>query len=385
MSTDSKPLVLITSHVVFTKGNPIFGPCHAISGHLKNKQIDHVLIQHPLYYDNPTVIEKTLDGVHSSEASPIPRVRRLSFLQFPIDVLITFLTLQTLPRITLLVAIDPLNAITGILLKWFGKVDTLIFYTADYAPNRFSNLMLNGVYHLVDRISCRFADYVWNVSSRITHIRSKQGLTDKKNRFVPNAPLVANMLKHRKKTRIPHSMVLIANFTPAIDYEAIILAAKKLLSTYPDIHISFIGSGVKEEAIKQMAIDEGLEKNVIFHGFQNHEDAMDIIASHEIGLAVYDNKWSWTPYGDSLKAREYLGLGLPVIISDHISTASDIATAQAGFAIPVTPDTLAKALDSVFADKQKLDTMTNNALKLAEDFDLTAIFDRELLVHLTKS
>jgi len=169
-----------------------------------------------------------------------------------------------------------------------------------------------------------------------------------------------------------------ANFTPAIEYELIVEAIAELKKKYSDIFISFIGSGPKEEAIRKQVAKEHLETNVIFHGFKTHEEAMKIVAVHQIGLALYANQFSWTEFGDSLKAREYLALGLPVLINDHISTTDDITKYNAGIAFKLTKKKLVQIIDTIFSDSKIYSKLSSNATKMAKENDLKILLDLHL-------
>lgn len=371
------PHIVIVSHVVFSGTNEVYGPAHAISQYLDMKKINHSFIKHSLYNKYRSRIETKKHSRAQVRNSILPRNGIFSYFQYLWELMTTLHYVISNKKIDVLIAVDPLNAFAGIIGKKIGRIHTLIFYTADYAFLRFSNPILNSVYHLLDKVSYTFSDYVWNVSSRITSIRSQQGLPHDKNRFIPNAPILKT-ISVKKSSKIKHSLVLIANFTPAIKYDVLIYAIKKLSKTFPDIHLSFIGSGQREKAIMKLVKKNKLLKNVTFHGFQSHDKAIDILSQHEIGLALYDKKWPWTEFGDSLKAREYLALGLPVIINDHISTADDIRKFHAGYSIKVTETNLVKCITQLFSDTTALQKMQSNALRAARHYDLEKILNKEL-------
>lgn len=369
------PRVIISSHAVFVGDKDVFGPGHAISNVLSNARVPHVYIRHSLYGGNPTLIEtvtgKKRSVIHKTIRWPGP-LRYVSEMGSVISFL--FGT----PRVRIFIGIDPLNAMAGLLGKLSGRVDTVIFYTADYAFNRFENPVLNTVYHALDRVAIRFSDKVWNVSSRITEIRKGQGVPPHKNVFVPNSPSLTFMNTFASRVKRKKSMVLIANFTPAIDYVLIVRAVAKLKEKHPSIHVSFIGTGAREDEIKELVAQNKLGKNVTFHGFQNHDDAMRILSKHEIGLALYAKQWAWTEFGDSMKAREYLALGLPVIITNDVSTADDIRDYEAGYSINLSEQEFTEALDTLLSDRRLYERMRNNAIKLAGKFDFETILTEQL-------
>ena len=282
-------------------------------------------------------------------------------------------------NVDIFIGANPLNALSGILAKKMGKVNSVIFYTADYANNRFANKLLNNLYHALDRFVIKNADYVWNVSSRIREVRKKQGVDDNMNIFVPNAPINKFITKFRNKKRRRRGLVLMANFTPAINYDLIVDVVADLKKKYPDISLSFIGTGVKENHIKKLVAKLGLSKNVFFLGLMKHEDALIEIGKNSIGLAPYVSEWPWTAFGDSLKAREYAALGLPIIMNKGISTGDDIEKYKAGFVIKLNKKNLTGVLNKLLSDNKLYNLMKNNTFKMAREVDLEKILNKYLL------
>ncbi len=370
------PRVIISSHAVFVGDKDVFGPGHAISNVLAEASVSHTYIRHSLYGGNPTLVETVARDGRSASRWNIQFPGPLRYI-YEIGSVVSFLF--GVPRVRVFIGINPLNAVAGLLGKLFGRVDVVIFYTADYAYNRFENPLLNTMYHALDRIAIRFSDNVWNVSSRITGIRRQQGVPDRRNIFVPNSPSLPLIKRFASKTQKKKSLVLIANFTPAIDYVLIVRAVAKLKIKHPSIHVSFIGTGERENEVKDLVVKHKIRGSVTFHGFQNHDDAMKIIAQHEIGLALYAKQWAWTEFGDSMKAREYLALGLPVIITNDVSTADDIRDYDAGYSINLSEHEFTDALDSLLTDRRLYERMKKNAITLSQRFDFETILSEHLL------
>ncbi len=368
--------LIITSHVVYVGKQDVFGPGHAVSNYLKKNQMPHIYLRHSLMDLRPSEIIKVKNTKDTRELLKLPGFR-IGLLRYPVEMYYSYRFYKRYkPQIC--IAIDPVNAFSAILARKSGFIKTVIFYTADYAIKRFENPVLNLIYHSLDKFGIRNADLVWNVSSRIQKRRLKQGVKPSRNLLIPNTPLVGLFSHKEVKNKIKHSMVLMANFTPAIDYPKIISVISELRSKFKDIHIAFIGKGGMEEEVREMVKTLDLEKNVTFHGFMQHDDALKTAAAYEIGLAPYANIQSWTEFGDSLKAREYMALGLPVIITNNVSTSDDIVKYNAGFSISMNKKELKESLEKLISDKKLYESMRKNALKLAEDYDLEKILDKEL-------
>jgi glycosyltransferase involved in cell wall biosynthesis len=369
-----KENVVISSHAVFVGDRDVFGPGHAVSGYLNFKKIPHLYIKHSLYDSRPSIVEKN---------NKIEATLKLSgilpgFFRLPLEVISVLLFLRN-RKVKVFIAIDPINALAAIIGKKLGRINTTIFYTADYARNRFSNRFMNFIYHTLDKFAVKNSDVVWNVSTRIKEVRKRQGLEDEKNILVPNSPLVKDIKQHKKVNQIKRSMVLMANFTHAIDHGALINAVFNLKKKYKDVLLVFIGSGELENDVKAMTRKKNLEENILFLGYLDHDVALDNAAKYSVGLAPYAKSKPWTEFGDSLKAREYMALGLPVIISDTVSTGDDIRSNKAGYSIKMNASNLYKSLDVLFSSEENFQRMKINALRLADQYDLEKILDKELL------
>ena len=368
--------IVISSHVVYIGDKDVFGPATAVSEYLKVNKISHTYIRHSLYQSKPSEVLSFSSKKQHKSTFRLPGLLP-GPLRFPFET-ISVINYLTKNKTDLFIAADPVNAFGAILGKKFGLVKVVVFYTADYAVKRFENKIFNNIYHSLDRYAVKNADYVWNVSSRIRQVRNGLHVPEERNILVPNTPLVKQFTKFRTKKQIPNSLILMANFTVAIDYKTILQTVKDLKKKYRNIVIGFIGKGDLEDQVRALVKQYKIEDNIQFLGFMDHDNALQTAAKYKIGLAPYANLWSWTEFGDSLKAREYLALGLPVIISDNVSTADDIVTYKAGFSISMSKANLYKAIDRLLGNSDQYTTMKKNALKLARDFDLEQILDEQL-------
>lgn len=129
-------------------------------------------------------------------------------------------------------------------------------------------------------------------------------------------------------------------------------------------------------------LDNHLEDNIVFLGWKDHDEVLDILVKSFIGFALYTKNISWNKYGDSMKAREYVACGLPVIISDIPSNADDIKEYSAGLVVGDLSKAEIERVES-FIEKCIIDIdfyrhMRNNAIRLGRDFDKDKILS-ELL------
>lgn len=378
-------MFFIASHAVFDKkGNPMHGTGSEIATFLENRKISYFFIKHPLCVGQNTLVEKYLGGRKKSNRYGS---RSLPFLLTRVqDQLITFyLLLKTKEKPLVFIGIDPFNGFSAVVAKWLGLIKYAVFYTADYAHRRFENVFMNSIYHWFDRFCIKHADQVWNVSTRIVKQRRKQGVLESKNIFVPNTP------EFRKTKRTPlsklnkHDIVIVSNLTSSLNYDEIFGSVKKLSKKFQDLRLLIIGEGESEGKLKNVVEDLKISDRVMFLGRRPHEEVLDILSKSAVGLAIYTKDNTWTEFGDSMKVREYLACGLPVVMNEIVSTADDMVKENAGFVLRDRKGknkhknkTLYKAIDKIFSDDSLYVQMRKNAIRLAKKYDFTNVIEKAL-------
>ncbi len=369
-------MILITTHAVFAeKGVPRHGTGTALGNYFKNQKADYVFMRHALYGEAKSQVEYFHKGkIITSNLGFSGLLLPLRLIQ---DQLINFFfILKYRKKINLYIGIDPLNAFAGIVAKKLKIIDKVIFYTADYAHRRFANEFVNSFYHMLDRFVARNADQVWNVSSRILKERIQQGLDPKKLYLVPNTP------EFSKTKRLPltkinkHDLVIVSNITNAINYMLLIRAVKNLKEKYSDIRLIIIGSGNYQKFLEKEVARLKLKNTIVFKGSKSHEEVLYILSKCAIGVAIYTRNNPWTEFGDSLKVREYLACGLPVIMNNVAATTDDVKKYKAGIILDEKGGGFAKAVDELFSSQRKYAFYRKNAVKLAKKYDFTKVVDQ---------
>jgi glycosyltransferase involved in cell wall biosynthesis len=271
--------------------------------------------------------------------------------------------------------IDPLNALYGyIIKKILFRNYKIVFYTADYAKNRFSNWIINTLYHAIDRFMGNHADQVWNVSTRIYDVRKQQGVLDEKNYFVPNAPVfIPNSITHKK-----NGLLVIGTSFKLLNFTLMIDGITRLREHGAPFRLHIVGTfDFPEDMYKKITY---LEKQgtVVLHGYVPHESLPQIVEQCAVGLALYTSNEPWTYYGDSMKTREYLSWGLPVIATDTTSTSEDIRNNNCGKIIKPTVEEFVSAVSGL-TRVQDYKKFQKNAIMTAKKYSYDVMVKKPLL------
>lgn len=367
---------IVVTHAVLSDTRDVAGPAHNIVSYLDKKGQDYLFIRHSLFKGDKTL-------VHIKKNGKSKELEVESYVGFGELINRLHEGIQTVRIVnkymgnekTVFIGIDPLNSLWGLFLKLTRKTSNLISFTVDYSPIRFENSILNSVYHFIDKITLKYSDQAWVVSSRIFDLRITQGKDANKLFLVPNAPAVREIKKLINKDPNPYNLITVGTISKALDFSMIIEALSSLVKKYPMLKLTIIGQGDGMDDLIASIEDKKLTKNVILAGLKTHKEVFEILSEQGIGIAIYTDNASWSYYSDSMKARDYLALGLPVIISGNIGTAAEIKSNNAGINVRKDKKDLASAIEKLISDKDLYKKLRENALKMSEETDIEKTLD----------
>ncbi len=367
---------IVVTHAVLSDTKDVAGPAHNIVSYLDKKGEDYLFIRHSLFKGDKTLIHLKKDG-KSKEFEIDSNISLFEPLNRVIEGIQTIRIVNKYieSKKVAYIGIDPLNSLWGLILKKTGKVNKLISFTVDYSPKRFSNSVLNNLYHFIDKITLKLSDQAWVVSSRIFDLRIIQGKKKENLFLVPNAPAVREIKKLISKSPNSQNLITIGTISKALDFGLIIDAMQTLVKKHPQLKLTIIGQGEGMNDLKKDIELRKLSKNIILAGLKTHKEVFEILATQGIGIAIYTDNAPWSYYSDSMKARDYLALGLPVVISGNIGTAEEIKTNNAGIYIKKDKKELAQAIEKLILDRKFYMSLRENALRMSEDTDIEKTLD----------
>lgn len=373
-SLKGKKIVLVT-HSFST------GPPQELKVFLSDKVKNLLYISHPFSYckDVRSSTEFYENGVmvRGKFAWPIKGHEIVFYIK---DVILTVLsTLMTGIRYDIYIGADNLNAFAGLLLKKMRRVNRVIFYTIDYVPKRFENVLLNKVYHFIDRICCYHCDCVWNISHKIAEGRFANGVSKLKS--VPQI-VVPNGSNFNEIKRLPiekinrYYIAFMGHLRKNQGVELVLKAFPEILKHLPFARLKIIGTGPLEADLKELAARLNIANKVDFSGFiEDHSELEEILAKCAIGVAPYvPTPDSFTYFSDPGKPKTYLAAGLPVIITNVPATALEIEKRKAGIVIEYNEEQLIKAVVRLLTDDALYKQYRQNAINYGALFDWDNVF-----------
>lgn len=369
-----KNLFIIVTHVANTPKGDVAGPAHSVIEYLNDLKTEYVFIKHPIYggYDSEVVVQihnhkETIKYLHFWEKTP---------LRYLAEGILTLFLLAKYHRQQLIyIGVDPLNALWGNIGKKMALIKTFIFFTPDYSRTRFANKIVNQLYHGIDRICAKSADYLWSVSPRIVERRLEMGTAKAKNFLVPNSSFLYRIPPNNPTK--DSDIVLMVNLSKGANTDVLLNALLYLKQKGQIYKLKIIGAGTGLIRLQNQIKKLKLEKQIILKGRMEHEDAYKELVKSRVGVAFYNQEEDWTYFCDPMKVRDYLACGLPVIMNDVPYIARDVDKYALGMVVKnITAEKLSQAIKTILANKDKYQDYVDNAKNYSQKQDLMKILNK---------
>lgn len=370
----SRVPVAIVSHVFTT------GPAQALQEYLRRKGCGHIFIGHPFLMPtaSPSFLERSPShGVTHRIRGPHPLLSEP--YRYLVDFLVTLWWLARFGPVDVLVGCGNLNALAGLVMRRFGKVQRVVFYAIDYVPDRFHQRALNTVYHLVERMCARHSDWVWNLSPAMIDARAEADLRAKKAAPQLVVPMGGgfDLALRPRLVKDPATIAFVGHLLDKQGVQIALQALPEVLLVVPEARLLVMGTGPYESALKSLAVQLGVHTHVEFTGYvEDFSIVQGRLAASTVGIALFIQALDrWTKFADPGKIKDYLAAALPIITTTVPPVAEELARRGAGVIVEPSPPAVAAALIALLTDRAALERAAGAASILAQEFDWNRIFD----------
>lgn len=279
------------------------------------------------------------------------------------------------------IGMDGLCVLFGRLLKLFGKVKRVVFWTMDFVPkNRFQGGLKNKIYHWINTSGYRGADEMWDLSPRMLEAREKfLGIKKedyKSHKVVPYGMWVDNITTYSYDKVDPYTIVFMGHLLEKQGVQLILQYLPDIIKIYPKIKFKIIGGGAYKYELESLADKLNVSKYCDFLGkIDNIRDLENEVAKSTIAVAPYIKKLdTWTYYADPGKIKTYLACGVPVLLTDIPWNAKEIKQNKCGIIIDETKNSVLNAINFLLQKDNNI-KYRNNSKKYAKTFNYTNIFN----------
>jgi len=323
-----------------------YGHTHVFAEYLRERASSFIFIQHPFAHRRfyPSTVELYISG-RLVRRIAAPSIRGPQIVLFIKDLLLTIIFAVAMRhRAQLFIGADALNALGGILLHKIGFVRSVVLFAIDYTPKRFSNSLINSLYHTLNVVVARHCDIIWAVSKRIK--RAYREIYGAQCPIII-VPAGAHRPPVLPDPQIRHNyLIFLGNIDKSKGLQLVIRALPLIRERIPQVKILVIGTGSYYDDVVELANGLEVQDAIEFIGhLPNHEKVMLTLTRCDVGLAPYvPDATNISVYGDPCKIKEYLAAGLPVIVTNVPEAAREISGMSAGIVIDYKVKSIANAV-----------------------------------------
>lgn len=371
-NSNSKRSILVILHRIFSGTLVKKGGVDPLIDHLKAKGYPVSLIEHPLWdYHLPSRISTP------EKSYVLPSF----FIQIPLfnwfwEIALTlFAAINHRRKFEIIIAADPLCFLAAYLLRCLGIGKKIHYHSVDFSEVRFGNQVLNGIYLFLYRMAVRESNSITYVSRPMGEkIKEFIGETvfSERTFFLPNSPVFQVVPKNNSNFVGKPNLVVTKGRYSMSEIERIIkiVSDSKIFDLFDKLNLIGLIDDSQRELIE---VSEVRDKIIIF-GLLSREENLSVVSNSALGLAWYENVESFEKYADSLKIREYAAAGIPSVTNKGISTAVELESFGAGFAVE-TLDEFTTAVKHLLEDKEAYLRCHINSLKWAEKMDKNILLE----------
>lgn len=290
---------------IISHSSEIEGPIDYYRKYLGKNNYSISSLEHPLdnYKGRFTIF------YNQNKTIKIKRSNVMGILNLFIDFFISVrFTLKS--HFNIFIGANNFDVFVGIFLRkiFRKKIEKIIYFASDFSEDRFGNVLLNKVYYLIESICCRYSDLVISNTKRAEEKRFKFRLEKEKSIVVPNGVLLEKE-EFNKKELNKNNFIFVGSVSRQHGLYDLIEIIHPLIK-----RLVLIGCGDDWNRVVNLCKEKHIKIETYYK--KDHAFVIDYMKKFNgFGLAPYNLQSKWTYYCSPLKVVEYVGCGLPVLMS----------------------------------------------------------------------
>lgn len=178
-------------------------------------------------------------------------------------------------------------------------------------------------------------------------------------------------------------MLFVGHLLEKQGVQLVLDAIPQIIKKIPKFKFLIIGGGEYETKLREKVKELNIQKYVRLEGWVKERSRLEKIMSESAcAVALYkpeeEKLYNFTYYADPTKIKDYLGAGLPIILTDVPYNAGQIQSKKCGIIVSYSKDNIARAVVELMENSEKLKSFRRNALEMAKQFEWSKIFDKAL-------
>ena len=170
-------------------------------------------------------------------------------------------------------------------------------------------------------------------------------------------------------------LISIGRLAPEKNWETLLRAFAKVVPDHSDLRLVLIGDGPAKENLQTLTSELGVAKEVTFTGALPF-DQIPVYLKAADGFC-----FASVTETQGLVTIEAMAAGLPVVAVDGSGTRDIVEHGKQGYLVENDADALAKGINKLLADPQRIKRFSHNALKKAKTFDVNQLGKELITVY----
>ena len=357
------------------------GPAQALVDFLKMNDVDLIeFLQHPLVAEGPGLHIQTMIVKNGEQTTK----ERLRPNKPPFTYIFDLFTPMRLRHSDVWVSFNALATVQGLIFRKLGRTKYVVHWSVDFVPRRFSNSLVNWVYESFDKKCCESADLRVELSNAALENRDEHyGLEENRKAkalVIPmgfwndRVPVCSEDAWQTKR------IVFLGHLVDRMGLDVLLSACKVLNEREVQFRLDIIGGGPLADWLRRQIEIDALQDYVSLIGFvEDHATLATYLAASSVGVAPYaSDPDSFSKFADPGKLKDYLGAGLPILLTDVPPNAADLATHGGAEIVGHSAEAIADAIQHLFENSEEWDRRRADALKYRSQFDWKIMLENKL-------
>jgi 1,2-diacylglycerol 3-alpha-glucosyltransferase len=162
-------------------------------------------------------------------------------------------------------------------------------------------------------------------------------------------------------------LVSVGRLAPEKNWDTLLQAFAKVHDKHPGARLVLIGDGTARQSLETLASELGITEQVTFTGSLPFDEVPRYLKAADVFA------FASVTETQGLVTIEAMAAGLPVVAVDGPGTHDIVQHGKQGFLVENDPDALAKGINKLLSDSQRIKRFSNNALKKAKTFDVNEL------------
>lgn len=299
-------------------------------------------------------------------------------LTYPLDLVVPLWP----PKVDLWIGYNALATWRGLEARRLGRAGKVVYWGVDFVRDRFGKNPVTSFYEWMDGHCCRQADARFELSEAARQARDSRHVA---HPLAPSYVVPMGAWMDRVPTTPPDSerartVVYLGSLIPTQGGVTFIDALGVLARQGVEFRAEVVGRGPLEADMKARAAALDIAGRVTFHGFvADDNEVAAILASGSVGIAAYDpNVESFTRWADPGKLKNYIGAGLPIVVTDVPPNAKELAAEGVAELVAYDPRSIAAAITRVLDSPGEFQRRRESALRYRTQYDWAEIMTTAL-------